>query len=410
MLARTCLSILLILLSLSFAAAQTTNPYVQAIINLVNIDSLSLTVRELSGEKDAVIDGQTARIYSRLRATPGNALATKYVSQRLSAYGLSVQVQTYNSPSSNVIAVQQGSDSPQRKVIICAHFDDIAVGDTIPGADDNASGTAAVIEAARVLSKYRFGRTIVYALWNEEEQGLIGSARYVQSIANPRDSVEAIVNLDMIAWDSNNDKKADIHTSSVARSAALADTMLYVNATYGIGMQPSIFNPGTGASDHSSFWNSGRSAVMLIESYYGPGNDFNSYYHSRNDLFKNFNPAFFQGCAKLGIGTFATVAGPLGPVAVQTLAYAPTEFRLRDNYPNPFNMATVIRYEIAHQGHVDLSVFDLLGRKVAILVNEQKPSGIYSVQWHASTLPSGIYFYSLTVGSYRETKRMVLLK
>jgi len=410
MLKRTRGSVLLMLLSLSTATAQTTNPYVQAIIGLVNIDSLSLTVRELSGDKDVIVDGQTTRIYSRLRGTPGNALATKYVTQRLSAYGLSVQVQTYNPPSSNVIAVQQGSDSPQRKVIICAHFDAIASGDTIPGADDNASGTAAVIEAARILSKYRFGRTTVYALWNEEEQGLIGSARYVQSIANPRDSVEAIVNLDMIAWDSNNDMKAQIHASGVARSAALADTMLYVNETYGIGLQPSIFNPGTGASDHSSFWNSGRSAVLLIEGYYGPGNDFNSYYHTRNDLFKNFNLAFFQGCAKLGLGTIATVAGPLGPVAVQTLAYVPSAFHLGQNYPNPFNPTTVITYEVATQGNVDLSVFDLLGRKVATLVNEQKSSGVYSVQWHASMLPSGIYFYSLNVGSYRETKRMILLK
>ena len=91
----------------------------------------------------------------------------------------------------------------------------------------------------------------------------------------------------------------------------------------------------------------------------------------------------------------------------------PKDFSLDQNYPNPFNPMTMIRYEIPDAGShyiVTLQVYDLLGREVATLVNEHKPAGSYSVQWNASNLPSGIYFYRLQAGTYTETKKLVLMK
>jgi hypothetical protein len=98
----------------------------------------------------------------------------------------------------------------------------------------------------------------------------------------------------------------------------------------------------------------------------------------------------------------------------------PAAFRLEQNYPNPFNPATVIRYQLPAATSVNLAVYDLLGREVALLVNEKKPAGSYVVQFSAkggsasggdgSRLSSGVYIYRLSAGQYVESRRMVLVR
>lgn len=98
----------------------------------------------------------------------------------------------------------------------------------------------------------------------------------------------------------------------------------------------------------------------------------------------------------------------------------PTEFSLAQNYPNPFNPSTKIRYSIPDVGsglaQTVLKVYDILGNEVATLVNEEKPAGVYEVEFstgsfgNARNLSSGIYFYKLTAGSFTETKKMILLR
>lgn len=102
----------------------------------------------------------------------------------------------------------------------------------------------------------------------------------------------------------------------------------------------------------------------------------------------------------------------------------PMEFALEQNYPNPFNPATVISYTVAAPSaglslskagaegpvHVRLAVYDLLGREVAQLVNEERPAGTQSVTWDARHLPSGVYYYRLTAGGFTDVKKMVLLR
>ena len=88
----------------------------------------------------------------------------------------------------------------------------------------------------------------------------------------------------------------------------------------------------------------------------------------------------------------------------------PENYLLSQNYPNPFNPTTNIRYEIPKNGFVKLVVFDILGREVQILVNEKQNTGTYEITFNGSNLSSGIYFYTLTAGEYKETKKLVLLK
>jgi len=89
---------------------------------------------------------------------------------------------------------------------------------------------------------------------------------------------------------------------------------------------------------------------------------------------------------------------------------APSVFSLSQNYPNPFNPTTKITYQIPELSFITLKVYDVVGNEIASLVNEEKPAGSYEVEFNATRLPSGIYFYRLQAGSFVETKKMVLMK
>ena len=87
-----------------------------------------------------------------------------------------------------------------------------------------------------------------------------------------------------------------------------------------------------------------------------------------------------------------------------------TEYYLSNNFPNPFNPTTKIRYSIPYSSKVVIKVFDILGNKIETLVNEEKHTGTYEITWYAENLPSGVYFYQLKAGSFIDTKKMILLK
>jgi len=284
-------------------ALQSQSPVVQSIINEINSDSLAYFVKELSGEVQTIIGGTPYTIVSRHKDQPGNNKAADYIKQKLSSYGLAAFDQNFSSTGRNVYGVQTGTEFPNQKYIICAHYDDMPSGTIAPGADDNASGTAAVIEAARVFSQYDFPFTIVYALWDEEEQGLIGSEYYATQAQNAGDSILGVINLDMIAWDSDNDGSADIHNSSVANTSEIKDKMLEVNLLYGINLDLDVV-PSEPYSDHQSFLDHGFGAILLIED----DNDFNAYYHTTNDKIIYFNQPYYYKMSRLAIGTLATFA------------------------------------------------------------------------------------------------------
>ena len=308
-----CAIILFTLQSIAFSQ----NPTIQTIINQTNIDSLTQFVRELSGDIQTIIGGAPYTILSRHKNQPGNNMAANYIKQKLNSYGLATFDQNFSGTGRNVYGVQVGSTYPNKKYIICAHYDDMPSGTTAPGADDNASGTAAVIEAARIFSQYNSKYTIIYALWDEEEQGLIGSAYYAQQAASNGDSIMGVINMDMIAYDSNSDNKAEIHTRPIANSISLKDNILQINSLYNIGLTLSVINPGATWSDHASFWNRNFGAICLIEL----DGDFNAYYHTVNDKIQYFNMTYYLKMSKAAIGSVATLAELTEIVPVELLAF-----------------------------------------------------------------------------------------
>ncbi len=99
-----------------------------------------------------------------------------------------------------------------------------------------------------------------------------------------------------------------------------------------------------------------------------------------------------------------------GVTSVEQEEVLPTTFELKQNYPNPFNPSTAISYRLSAFSKVTLKIYDILGRDVATLVNEEKSAGSYTVDFDASKLVSGIYFYRLQAGNYTDSKKMLLIK
>ncbi|MGB8321026.1 MAG: T9SS type A sorting domain-containing protein, partial [Ignavibacteriaceae bacterium] len=86
------------------------------------------------------------------------------------------------------------------------------------------------------------------------------------------------------------------------------------------------------------------------------------------------------------------------------------DYKLCQNYPNPFNPTTTISYTIPENGHVLLEVYNSLGQKAETLVNKTLQAGIHNITWNAQYVPSGVYFYKITVNNFSQTNKMVLMK
>ncbi|WP_111682291.1 M28 family peptidase [Winogradskyella tangerina] len=302
------LSILFTLIMCCFGHSQS----VEDLMNEVSNSNLQETVAQLSGEQSAVINGSTQTITSRVHNN--NDLAADYIKQRLESIpNLNVQFQNFNITGKNIIATQVGTTNPDDIYLVCAHYDSV----TTFCADDNATGVAAVIEVARILSTQCTENTIVYALWDEEEIGLRGANYYAQQAAdtsngNTRDNILAVINMDMIGYDGDapgtaGDNEFDIDVRNIANSIGIKDDLISILNTYTFDLSEIVVNPGTTASDHSRFWNQGYSAVLVGESW--ETNDQTPDYHTSNDRVEDIDFQYMTELTKLVTAYMATKSG-----------------------------------------------------------------------------------------------------
>ncbi len=367
------------------------DPVVGDIINLTNLDSLVAHVRILSGEDSVWINGSKVRIQNR-RSNPGNDLAADYIMNKLDSYDLEVHDQNYNEEGRNIYAVQSGILHPEKEFVICAHYD--AVVDY--AADDNASGVAAVLEAARLLSQYSLKHTLVYAFWDQEEIGLIGSRYYASQAKADQKEILGVLNLDMIGWDSDGDRLVDIHSSDVANSESLANLLLTNNSLYELNLDPVIYNPGTGNSDHSAFWDNGYGAILLIEAYYG--DDLNPYYHSENDRIDSFDLSYFHELSKLAIGSmFSLIQFVEDTLSVVIGAAVGISL-----YPNP--VIDFLNIESQFSGEHSVEIFSLNGQ---LLFNQVLEVNLHQID--LSSFQKGTYFITIRSKDFVTTRKIIKL-
>jgi hypothetical protein len=181
-----------------------------------------------------------------------------------------------------------------------------------PGADDNASGTAAVMEAARIFANQSFDFTVKFICFSAEEWGLYGSEDYALEARQRGEDIIAVINLDMIAYTDSFSEDLDIISNQT--SEWLADRFISSTIAYTTLDISKTVNSNFIWSDHSPFWDSGYSAILGIEDIFIS----NPYYHTINDTIDTLNLDFTNEVVKASLATAADLAQPVDTPRVPT--------------------------------------------------------------------------------------------
>ena len=304
---------------LALAAPQAITPsaQVQAMLAQVSQSALYTSVGNLSGEWPVLINNSPYTLLTRYTyTTTPITKATRLAYENFQAMGLTSWYDYYYIGSGqyrNVLAQQTGLTQPERVFMLTAHLDSYSPSgySLAPGADDNASGSAALLAIANILRQYQFGCTLRYALFTGEEQGLYGSKAYAQD-PDPG-NIQSVLNLDMLGYNTlNTAPTIELHTR-FANSNDLAIANLFKDAVsaYQIALTPLILQDGLSFSDNYLFWAQGYPAILAIEDW----SDHTPYYHTTSDQLKSLNMPYYTQFTKAALATFAHMGCLLGQLS-----------------------------------------------------------------------------------------------
>lgn len=289
------------------------NAAIQNLVNSVSEQKIreyitNLQDRDESVNESPIVDSKQTR-YSTLS---GNETEANYIARHFESNGLSRFDDDYfqpfsisGKPTRNIIGRIIG-DNPNEVVIILGHMDSTAqmsgITDPAPGADDNGSGTAVIMEAARVLGRQRFRKTLEFFATSGEEQGLLGSRHYLANLPMGKKIIGAI-NVDMISYPPAKTCIRFYYNDRIAGSKDLADRLLINKTNFGIAIdfeQPR--HTTLDRSDHASFWARGIPAVFGFECASNPN------YHTINDTLDGVSISTVTKTTQLVVATLAQLA------------------------------------------------------------------------------------------------------
>jgi hypothetical protein len=231
--------------------------------------------------------------------------------------GLAVQYQDYapSSRAKNVIGTIPGALTPEKVYVVVAHVDDMPESGSAPGANDNASGSVVVLEAARAMSCYAFRSTVKFLNVTGEEIDLDGSSAYASEAASRGENIRAVLNNDMVGWKgdgSPNPENLDLNYDSNSQTLAQLFAQCATDYPTGLAVDPFLCLAANW-SDHYPFWQKGYPAVCGItdnEGDCGHGGTY-PYYHSSSDTLANCGTrTFFYAVVKGTVATLAELAEP----------------------------------------------------------------------------------------------------
>ena len=209
----------------------------------------------------------------------------------------------------NVVGTIDGLCYPGRQFLITGHYDDISEDpfNWAPGADDNASSVVSLLAAASILKDYALANTVKFVAFSGEEQGLLGSAAYAEEAYDRRDTILGVLNCDMIAYDSNNDRVMEVHSGLPVENQALADIFIGAIWDYGLNLVPEKITDGAShSSDHASFWRYGFPAILGHEDY----SDRNPYMHLTQDRVSVFDSTYYVNFVKAAVASISILGNP----------------------------------------------------------------------------------------------------
>lgn len=247
------------------------DPFVTELLGYVDEAEMNTTIQTLQ-------DFGTRNWY-----TQGSLDAQDWLFQQYSDLGLSVELQYIpyggTNSSQNVIATLPGTLYPDQYVVLGCHYDSYSYSGDAPGADDNASGSAGILEIARILSQYDFNRTIIFCAFSGEEYGLYGSEEYATMADNTDMEILGYFNIDMSGY---LQPGGTIHTDMIAPQSA-APLVEFYEQVCAVYLPTFIIEPGMltgGDSDHTSFNEHGFMGIFPFED----SDDYSPYIHTINDL------------------------------------------------------------------------------------------------------------------------------
>ncbi len=303
------------------------DPLVAGLLAQITNNTVSGYDGGLSGEWSVLVGGQPYVLTTRYSYSGQPiATATQYVYEHMQALGYDVGYHSYwlsGHALRNVVGEKRGLVHPDQIFLLTAHLDSRAAAlphDPAPGADDNASGSTALLVAADLLADLDFAYTMRIVFFTGEEQGMWGSYYYARDAADAGEDILGVLNLDMIAWDAEGDPDIDLHSHNPSvedDSDALADLLAAVVDVYGLDLKPQIVETGTVFSDHSRFWDRGYAAILAIEDYYNASEspaeprDWNTNYHTVNDRLSTLNLTYFREYVRASLATFVHLAEPM---------------------------------------------------------------------------------------------------
>ena len=299
-------------LSRDFPQVTEENPTIREMLDQVSQDSMQATVQHLQD-------------YGHRIWSSDNAFAVSdWIAGRMRALGLEVEQQPFyantwlgsGNAAPNVIGIQRGTLYPDTYVVCGSHFDSFSweamMGGVAPGADDNATGVASVLESARIMTQYEFEYSIIYCAYGCEEMGLYGSEAYASRCQEE--------GMDIIGY-FNNDMNGYLYGDQIHIDCIYPNAVEPIGAYYrevGSVYYPELpirhVNFNEGDSDHTSFNNHGYMGIYPFEDY----QNYSPYIHTENDLIGNSVNSFEMGqqYCQMNIACLAEIANPMGETPV----------------------------------------------------------------------------------------------
>ncbi|UCH78092.1 MAG: M20/M25/M40 family metallo-hydrolase [Candidatus Coatesbacteria bacterium] len=314
----------------------------------------------------------------------------------------------------NVVGERRGLTAPEEIVIIGGHYDSYSneIPSLAPGAEDNASGTACAMAAARAFGKMGFRRTVRYVAFGYEEGGLKGSRAYADYCAKQGEKIVAVLNADMVSYDEENGRRDDLTVGTGTNGFWLYQ---YLNAVGGLYRNRLIYDRADwSVSDDAPFDDVGYAAIGVIEGEVGRGGILEyPYYHTTEDTLDKLQPAFGARCARDLAATLAHLALARDDIAEPpepgggTVPFA----RPFAVYPNPYRYGIItggVNF-VGLQTPATVELYDLAGRRLA---REEVAAGSDEFVWRpaASAVPPGVYFYRVEGQGQAETGKIAVTK
>lgn len=345
-----------------FPVVTEENAVIREMMNQVNMDSLQATVQHLQDYQNRMWNSTNA------------FAASDWIAGRMEALGLEVEQQDFyastwygsGQAAPNVIGIQRGTVYPNVYVVCGSHFDSFAYSGNCPGADDNATGVASVLESARIMTQYEFEYSIIYCAYGCEEMGLYGSEAYASRCQQQGMDIIGYFNNDMNGYLYGDAIHIDcIYPNSVAQ---IGDYYMNVANIYFPEMQVRHVTLSGGDSDHTSFNQHGYMGIYPFEDvdHYSP------YIHTSNDLIGNSVNSFAmsQRYCQMNIGCLAEIANPGGepqiycnPVNDFDIDYPYQDdysmLRLTWTEPTEGSTGNLVNYEIYRDNEKIAEVTDL---------------------------------------------------